>query len=184
MESSVIFCFKLKRRGEIFARGRPVSSRDYSITLKGLKLKMWGWQLGSNGEGGIKNGDDPWSSGLFFPLRSLAISQLRKGFIAHKNFIWGQHLLKTSSPTEAPGVRPDCALLYLAFSCIKWNFAKARLISECCGLFFRWSAWIYQIWALLSVFLSERGFLNLDVGQLFLKLFSGPRVHVVCLCKF
>lgn len=70
-----------------------------------------------------------------------------------------------SSSTKAPGVHPDCALLYLAFSRIKWNFAKARLISECRGLFFRWSAWIYQIWASLSVFLSERGFLNLDVGQ-------------------
>ena len=30
----LIFCFKLKKRVEIFAHGSPVSSRDYSITLK------------------------------------------------------------------------------------------------------------------------------------------------------
>lgn len=35
MDTSIVFCFKLKRCAEVFAHGSPISFRDYSVTLKG-----------------------------------------------------------------------------------------------------------------------------------------------------
>lgn len=76
MEISIIFCLKLKKCGEVFAHGSLVSSRDYfrTLLLRDTHIKNMSLAIGSNGEGVIRNGENPRSSSLSFPLRFLAIS--------------------------------------------------------------------------------------------------------------
>lgn len=61
MEISIIFCLKLKKCGKIFAHGSPVSSRDYFriLLLRDTHIKNVSLAIGSNGEGVIRNGEDP-----------------------------------------------------------------------------------------------------------------------------
>lgn len=143
--------------------------------------------ISSNGKGFIKSGGDPWSSRLFFPVRSLTASCSTINILYHIDiFFWDQHLHKVLIH-QCPQSSSWLCSVVVGIFLHKQKFTKAQLISEYFGLFFTWSVvWVYRNWALLNVVLREFSYIFTLANRLslLLKLLFGPRVRATYVCKF